>query len=184
MLETETAITSDSASLSPITLFKGGHGFLSNFYPCRVRYTLFVYSSVEHAYQAAKAKHSDDAARIRAAASAGEAKRLGSELRTMGRVRPDWHDIKLEVMSDLLWQKFVLNHELRDRLLATGDRQLIEGNSHRDTFWGVYRGTGTNHLGNLLMRLRAVARYVAENQTAPTEGSYSDDGRQPREPAG
>jgi len=139
---------------------------------------------VEHAYQAAKAKHSDDAARIRAAASAGEAKRLGSELRTMGRVRPDWHDIKLEVMSDLLWQKFVLNHELRDRLLATGDRQLIEGNSHRDTFWGVYRGTGTNHLGNLLMRLRAVARYVAENQTAPTEGSYSDEGRQPREAAG
>lgn len=182
-METENAITSDSASLSPITLFKGGHGFLSNFYPCRVRYTLFVYSSVEHAYQAAKAKHSDDAARIRAAASAWEAKRLGSELRTMGRVRPDWHDIKLEVMGDLLWQKFVLNSELRTRLLATGDRQLIEGNTWGDTFWGKCGETGSNHLGNLLMGLRTIARYIDQNQPKKTEGSYGD-GRQPADDGG
>ena len=162
----------------PITEFRQENRFLSNFWPCRVQYSPLWYPSVEHAYQAAKCLHSVDALRIREAASAGEAKRLGNDMQTMGRVRPDWHDIKLEVMGDLLWQKFVLNRELRARLVATGDRELIEGNSHRDDYWGVYRGTGANHLGNLLMRLRTVGRYLAENQPSKAEGSY-DDGRRP-----
>ena len=93
-------------------------------------------------------------------------KRMGSDLKTTGRVRPDWEDIKLEVMGDLLWQKFVLNRELRDRLIATGDRELVEGNAFSDFYWGVCKGRGHNHLGRLLMELRPIARHLAQAQKA------------------
>jgi len=130
------------------------------------------YPSVEHAYQAAKCAKLRDAAIIRQCDSAGMAKRLGKEV----ELRPDWPKIKLEIMADLLWQKFVLNPELRARLLTTGDRELIEGNTWGDTYWGKCNQVGENHLGRLIMRLRDFARYLAEN------GSYSD-GCEPRESA-
>ena len=44
---------------------------------------------------------------------------------------------------------------LRAQLIATGDAELIEGNTWNDTFWGVCRGTGKNMLGTLLMELRS-----------------------------
>lgn len=148
----------------PITEFRQEFGFLSNFWPCRVQYAPMWYPTVEHAYQAAKCADSSDAMRIREANGPGLAKRMGKDLQTMGRVRPDWHRIKLDVMSDLLWQKFVINPELRARLVATGDRVLVEGNNHGDVFWGQVKGVGANHLGNLLMCLRATARYLEENK--------------------
>jgi len=48
---------------------------------------------------------------------------------------------------------------MKIKLLETGDRELIEGNYWKDTFWGVYKDPlghkhGLNHLGKLLMRIR------------------------------
>ncbi len=127
------------------------------------------YPTVEHAYQAAKCVSFNDQLAVRHSASAGMAKRLGkSAVR-----RPDWDKIKLEVMADLLWQKFIINKPLRARLLSTGNRELIEGNTWGDMFWGKCAGVGSNHLGNLLMRLRDLARYL---------DTYSDDRDEP-EPA-
>lgn len=162
---------------TPITEFRREFRFLSNFWPCDVFLGPIRYQSVEHAYQAAKCVHQQDALDIRAAASAGMAKRLGSKV----AIRPDWETVKLEVMADLLWQKFVMNVELRARLLATGERELIEGNNWSDFYWGVCRGQGKNHLGNLLMRLRAVARYIVKNQPEVAAGSYERG--QPRDTA-
>ena len=56
-------------------------------------------------------------------------------------------------MKNLLLIKFK-NSELRDKLISTNDKELIEGNTWRDTFWGVYRGKGKNILGKLLMSVR------------------------------
>jgi predicted NAD-dependent protein-ADP-ribosyltransferase YbiA (DUF1768 family) len=63
-------------------------------------------------------------------------------------------------MRDLLYSKFIANPDLRDKLLATGDRQLVEANWWEDSFWGVYvpkEGIpfGSNVLGKLLMEVRA-----------------------------
>ncbi len=35
---------------------------------------------------------------------------------------------------------------------------LIEGNTWRDTFWGIYEGKGENNLGKLLMKIREELR--------------------------
>ncbi len=60
-------------------------------------------------------------------------------------------------MLDLLRIKFTIP-TLRERLLATGDQTLIEGNTWGDTYWGVCRGVGLNNLGTLLMQVREECR--------------------------
>jgi predicted NAD-dependent protein-ADP-ribosyltransferase YbiA (DUF1768 family) len=71
---------------------------------------------------------------------------------------PDWPDRKIAVMRELLRSKFAPGSELADKLLATGDAELVEGNDWEDTFWGKYQGAGENHMGKLLMELRASLR--------------------------
>ena len=38
--------------------------------------------------------------------------------------------------------------------MATGDAELVEGNTWNDTYWGVCNGVGHNHLGKILMQVR------------------------------
>jgi ribA/ribD-fused uncharacterized protein len=129
-----------------IDRFDGEYRFLSNFYSARVKMGKFDYPSVENAYQAAKSHGMDTRLLV---CSAGEAKKLGK----LGILRPDWEEVKLGIMEDLLRQKFSIP-ELQEKLLATGDATLIEGNWWGDTFWGVCRCKGENHLGILLMKIR------------------------------
>lgn len=63
-------------------------------------------------------------------------------------------DQKDDVMLELLRLKFAIP-DLRDKLLATKNATLIEGNTWGDTYWGVCRGIGDNTLGVLLMQVRS-----------------------------
>jgi ribA/ribD-fused uncharacterized protein len=133
--------------------FRGRHRFLSNFFPCIVAYGGIAYPSVEHAYQAAKTLDDDLRRSIASLSTAGEAKAFGSKL----RLRPDWEEVKVQVMRELLLQKFE-DPQLMGWLLDTGEEELVEGNTWGDTFWGVCGGAGLNHLGRLLMEVRALLR--------------------------
>ena len=88
------------------------------------------------------------------AASPGDAKRLGAELKKNNKIRVDWTDICINVMYTLVKTKFIIDKELQKKLLDTGDMELIEGNHWNDTFWGVCRGKGENNLGKILMKVR------------------------------
>lgn len=136
-----------------IDSFFGPHRFLSNFWFASVVLDGVEYPSVEHAYQAAKTEDPDVRATIRACAPAGSAKHAGGSLPTPD----DWDERRLVVMRDLIEQKFAAE-PLRSQLLETGTQTLVEGNGWGDTFWGVSKGAGTNHLGNLLMAVRARLR--------------------------
>tara|TARA_Y100000296_G_scaffold19348_1_gene23079 strand:+ start:3287 stop:3481 length:195 start_codon:yes stop_codon:yes gene_type:complete len=57
-------------------------------------------------------------------------------------------------MNSLVWQKFSQNKELKENLIATAGRELIEGNTWGDTYWGVCNGKGQNILGIILTRIR------------------------------
>ena len=52
--------------------------------------------------------------------------------------------------------EFTQNEDLKWRLIGTGDAYLEEGNTWHDTCWGVdaKTGTGQNHLGKILMKVR------------------------------
>lgn len=69
--------------------------------------------------------------------------------------RPDWDLVKVSVMKGILMAKAQQHEYVRRKLIATGDRQLIE-DSWRDDFWGwgPHRD-GQNMLGKLWMQVRS-----------------------------
>lgn len=135
-----------------IIQFQGEHRWLSNFWPVDVMFEGICYKSTENAYQAAKTTEPTLRA-IFMNCKPGEAKRAGKSL----PIRSDWESVKLSIMEDLLRQKF-WQPEFREKLLATGDCQIIEGNHWNDTFWGVCKGRGENNLGKIIMRIREELR--------------------------
>lgn len=134
--------------MSVINNFKNDYDFLSNFYPCQIEYHGLVYDNVECAFQAQKClERSNEFCHLLPV----QAKHLGKQV----KLRSDWEDIKLDLMKELLMIKFS-NPKLKEKLLATGDAELIEGNNWRDYYWGMYNNKGQNHLGRLLMQVREV----------------------------
>lgn len=132
--------------------FTAEHRFLSNFYYSPLIYEGVDYKTAEHAYQAAKTADMAAKRRIRKALTPGAAKRLGQCVPR----RPDWEDIKLRVMEEILTIKFK-DPDLREKLRATGSEPLAEGNDWGDRYWGIdlKTGRGENHLGKILQRVRA-----------------------------
>jgi ribA/ribD-fused uncharacterized protein len=114
-----------------IDAFTGPYFFLSNFAESPVDFEGAVYPTVEHAFAAAKTLDRTERELIRLAERPGEAKRLGRQV----ALRPGWDDLRVEVMRGLLARKFAPGTDLAARLLATGDAQLVEGNT-----WGTASG--------------------------------------------
>lgn len=136
-----------------IDSFNGRYKCLSNFHPSKVKLDGVDYPSVEHAYQAAKALDPAERRFVKDMETPGKAKRAGRKV----RLRPDWEQIKISVMENLLRQKF-RQPDFKRALLKTGDAELVEGNTWGDRFWGVCAGVGHNHLGKLLMKIREELR--------------------------
>ena len=69
-------------------------------------------------------------------------------------LRPDWEEVKDEVMLQALQMKFRQNPEIARELLATGDAIIIE-HTRNDAYWADGGdGSGKNKLGLLLMQVR------------------------------
>lgn len=141
-----------------IISFKGKYDIFSNFYPVIVKFEGLNYPTVEHAYQASKSKEFFFRKLICAlpAEKAGLAKRRGQT----GRLRSDWEDVKINIMHDLLCQKFK-QEPLKSKLLETDDALIIEGNYWHDNIWGdcycdkCRNIQGENWLGRLIMDVRS-----------------------------
>jgi len=131
-----------------ITRFDGEYAWLSNFWASEVVLDGKTYPTVENAYQAAKSPTTER--EIYETCTAGQAKRKGSRV----RLSPNWERIKIDVMRQLLGQKFAPGKTLTRRLIETYPDKLIEGNHWGDIFWGVCNGRGENQLGKLLMEIR------------------------------
>jgi ribA/ribD-fused uncharacterized protein len=140
--------------VEPISSFSGEYRWLSNFSPSLVIYDGVVYPTVEHAYQAAKV-HPSQREPFKYG-TPGQAKRLGRQY----VLRADWEQVKVYIMRELIEKKFIAHTPMAARLLATGDAELVEGNTWGDMFWGVCSGVGKNYLGKLLMERRTALRYI------------------------
>lgn len=152
-----------------IDRFSGDYRFLSNFWPVPVEFEGVVYPSTEHAFQAAKTLDVAVRRDIAGTKKPGEAKQLGRAL----ALRPDWEQVKLDVMEEVLRCKFAPGTALAEKLAATGAQDLIEGNTWDDCFWGICRGQGTNHLGRLLMKIRAELSTYVEGMSPPLKWAGS-----------
>ncbi len=114
----------------------------------------------EHYFQAQKFAGTPYAEQIRNAGSPREAFNLA---RIKGwPLRPDWAQVKDDVMRRAVRQKFASHPDIREVLLSTGDEILIE-NSPVDPYWGNGSdGKGLNRLGQILMEVRAEFRAAAK----------------------
>jgi ribA/ribD-fused uncharacterized protein len=132
-----------------IDRFTGNYKFLSNFYYHKFKFEGATYRTAEHCFQAQKTHKRHEIVNIKGADSPGAAKRLGRNC----TLREDWDLVKHNIMERIVRAKFK-DPEMAKLLAATGDAELIEGNSWYDTFWGVCNGRGSNHLGKILMKVR------------------------------
>lgn len=141
-----------------ILKFFGGFRWLSNFYPSPFTDVNGTeWPTVEHYYQAMKCVLLDDAMKIHDAVRPGLAKQLGRRV----ALRPDWEDVKNDVMLGGLRAKFASGSELAALLVGTGSCVLVEGNEWHDQYWGdcccgqpSCVQPGLNVLGGLLERVR------------------------------
>ncbi len=133
---------------------------LSNFSSFTLIWKDCHFYTSEHAYHWEKFPHLPMLQQgIDAAPSAHEAFKI-AEARKDAR-RPDWDDVKVDIMRDILRAKATQHEYVRRKLLATGERELVE-NSWRDDFWGWGPNRdGKNMLGKLWMEIRAELRSTA-----------------------
>lgn len=140
---------------APITRFAGDFAFLSNFYPHPLTIEGDIYPTNEHAFQALKTHDPVERAHVRQAPTPAAAKQRGKRV----TLRAAWDTLRFDIMAQLVAAKFT-DPALAAQLVATGTRELIEGNTWRDTTWGCVRNAGgtwrgRNALGKLLMQVRA-----------------------------
>lgn len=139
-----------------IVKFSGDYEFLSNFYNSEIEYKGIVYKNSESAYQAQKLdpKYIDEYIQDFVNINANIAKKLGREIPQ----RDDWEEVRLNIMYEITLAKYTQSEELRQLLISTGNKVIIEGNYWEDTFWGVCNDIGENNLGKIIMRVRGEIR--------------------------
>ena len=142
----------------------------SQWWPVEFTVDGHVYRSAEHYMMAGKAMLFGDpgmAEKIRAVEHPSEAKKLGRLV--AGFDEEVWRERRFEIVVEAGVAKFGQHPELRDFLLGTGERVLVEA-SPRDRIWGIGMGAanenaevpenwrGLNLLGFALMETRARLR--------------------------
>ena len=132
-----------------INKFEGKYEFLSNYYIAPVTYNGLTFQSNEAAFQAQKTLNEGQRRKFTRMAP-NKAKAKGRNV----ILRSDWEQVKNKIMYEVCYAKFTQNPELKEKLLATRDEELVEGNTWHDTYWGVCNRRGKNKLGKILMRVR------------------------------
>ena len=133
--------------------FRGEYFFLSNFYPVEVTYEGYSYKNNEAAFQAQKdLSRREEFINLNPMMSKIKGKKV--------KLRNDWDEVKVSIMEEIVRCKFDQNLDIKEKLINTKGKTLIEGNKWNDTFWGMCNGKGENILGKILMNLRE--EYIKE----------------------
>ncbi|KAK3082442.1 hypothetical protein FSP39_019797 [Pinctada imbricata] len=111
------------------------------------------FHSVEQAFQYEKAlRHGEKslASKIDQSRHAGIAKKLGRQV----KLDPRWDIEKERLMYNLLRTKSRQCGEFREKLIESGENQLLENKP--DPYWGIGKdGKGMNVLGKMMVELRS-----------------------------
>lgn len=131
--------------------YESSYFLFSNFSPHQILYKDVLYSTLEHAFQAQKFLNEDARDKVKNAKSPLEALQLG---RSLPGKRNDWSSIKLDCMYQLLKAKVEQHEEVKSKLFASGNEEVVEQNPN-DDFWGSGPdGNGQNQMGKILMKIR------------------------------
>jgi ribA/ribD-fused uncharacterized protein len=127
---------------------------LNNWSAHRVTIWGKTFPTLEHGFHYRKYsdKHPEIAEEIANAPSPWAAMQVDRHHRA--KRRHDWQEAKVGIMTELMRAKIEQNPDVKERLLATGSKTIVE-NSPWDDFWGAGKdGRGQNRMGKILMHLR------------------------------
>ena len=142
--------------MDKITLFRGEHRFLSNFYQTPVCYEGLTYPNAEAAFQAQKCGCREDKVKYTQVKNPVRSKQMGRK----ETLPANWNAVAPGIMLEVVRAKFAVP-EMAQLLRSTGDAELVEGNNHHDNRWGdctcprCADKPGENRLGKILMQVRA-----------------------------
>jgi ribA/ribD-fused uncharacterized protein len=142
----------------PVFFYEHEYYVFSNFSAFMLTWKGREYMTSEHAYHSEK--FADDSLKeiVRAARSAHDSQKVSHELKD--KYRPDWNDVKVGIMKEILHEKVKQHPYILKKLLESGERELIE-DSWRDDFWGWGPNKdGKNMLGKLWMEVREEVKAV------------------------
>ena len=134
-----------------ISSFKEEYDFLNNRFGCSFMWQGIRYNNVESAFHASK--YTNEAER-RVLSRMSAEKVVKKSMECTPSI--EWEESKLDIMESILLAKYDQNPNLKNRLIETEGRILINGNNKHETYWGVdlYSWRGENHLGKILMSIR------------------------------
>lgn len=141
-------------SIDKISLFAGKYNFLSNDHICLVYHDGYLFNSVTHAFQAARAQNQETKERI----SKIHDFDIMYEIAETIEDPANWAKFRSKTMEVLIRDKFRRNPQLRQRLSETAP--AIIQNTYDDTenrnnlYWGIVDGRGENVIGKILMKIR------------------------------
>lgn len=125
-----------------------------NFASFQVEYGGVIWPTSEHLYQASHFFDTDPglADQILHARSAHDAYKMA---KANGHRAPEnWDEIKVDLMEEICRMKLAQHAYVQQKLLQTGDLEIVE-DSPKDDFWGWGPNRdGRNELGKIWMRLR------------------------------
>lgn len=136
-----------------IKSFKRDYRFLSMSYPALIEYNGIVYYTAEAAFQAQKTTSIREQEKMSTLGPEAARKR-GEKI----PLRPDWERVKDGAMYGVLHAKFSQNKHLKDKLLETGEKVLVDTDYDHGLYWAEVAGVGENKMGKILMRIREELR--------------------------
>ena len=143
---------------------------LSQWWPCKFKSNDIEYNCAEQYMMSEKAKLFKDEKTyqlILKETSQAKIKHLGRLIKNFNEIEWNKNKINIVVKGNLL--KFTQNEELKNFLIETGDKILVEA-SPKDTIWGIgldennpnaknpYKWKGLNLLGFSLMEVRDIIK--------------------------
>lgn len=170
--------------------FFGKEAFLSNLHPATLVVNGESYSSTEKYYQIKKAEHFHDditATKMKVLNDPAQIMKLGKNVKNFKQ--EEWETECRDVMMTANMAKYSQNPALRQALLDTGDKEILESSRH-DTYWGTGLGLrskhaltstdfqGKNHMGQLLVLVRdhmkAIVQQEETHQQTPVAEQDND----------
>jgi N-glycosidase YbiA len=134
------------------------YGAFSNFSRHGIEMNGVWWPTVEHYFQAQKFEDAVYQEKIRTADTPKKAADLGRSRQVP--LRSQWEMVKDEIMLQAVRKKFQTHKEIRELLLSTEDKAIVE-NAPGDYYWGCGKeGTGLNRLGHILQQVRTEIRHL------------------------
>ena len=149
----------------------------TNFYRASIDIDDKIWLTSEHYFQAQKFIGTPYVEMVRNASTSREAFQMSRDANVSKWCRSDWDQVKDNIMMKAILCKFMQHQDLGRKLVATGNKLLVEHTTN-DSYWGDGGdGSGLNKLGELLMKVRSklqeTGNYSSSIAQSDRSGSFT-----------